>query len=417
MLPNRAFCAFPILEELALDSCHLLNIYGSPFQCLKRLKSLSLFGNNIEVLYGNSVNGLQNLVTLNISNNNIEYFQGSHILLTLVSLRSLSLSNNLLTELNLRPQGEIMIEELNIERNNVKLWEPPLFSFMFKLKKLGLAHNNITKLDNKMLHDIRHVRDVEFGWNQWDCSSCDLNNIHSLLHEHPPNCSKCFSCATPPELFGNDVRNVTLRDDDCSLEWYRVYVVPTLLCFMVATILASIAYRKRWYIMYAFLYLRVTINGYRRQRNSDDFLFDGFLSYHTSDGDWVRDVLLPKLESPPMQFRLCVAERDFIPGMQITENICRAIAHSRKSLFVISREFCRSRWCMFELSLAQHRLFESDLQDGLVFIKMNDVGESEMSSLLQYLTKSRTYVQIPEDGSSETLQNLFWLQLHAALKK
>ncbi|KAL1470330.1 hypothetical protein MTO96_040498 [Rhipicephalus appendiculatus] len=88
---------------------------------------------------------------------------------------------------------------------------------------------------------------------------------------------------------------------------------------------------------------------------------------------------------------------------------------SRTSLFVISREFCRSRWCMFELSLAQHRLFESDRPHGMVFIKKNDVDKSEMSTLLQYLTKTRTYVKIPPDGSSETLNNLFWLQLQAAL--
>ncbi|KAL1430316.1 hypothetical protein MTO96_015025 [Rhipicephalus appendiculatus] len=118
-----------------------------------------------------------------------------------------------------------------------------------------------------------------------------------------------------------------------------------------------------------------------------------------------------------MEFRMCVAERDFIPGMRITENICRAIAQSRTSLFVISREFCRSRWCMFELSLAQHRLFESDRPHGLVFIKKNDVAESDMTDLLRYLTKTRTYVQIPPDESSETIKNLFWLQLQAALEK
>ncbi|KAL1430358.1 hypothetical protein MTO96_015066 [Rhipicephalus appendiculatus] len=186
---------------------------------------------------------------------------------------------------------------------------------------------------------------------------------------------------------------------------------------MVSAVLVNIAYRRRWYIMYALLYLRVTIKRYRRQTHVGSFLWDGFLSYHASDADWVHEVLLQKLESPPMQFRLCIAERNFIPGLEITENICRAIAQSRMSLFVISREFCRSRWCMFELSLAQHRLFESDRQHGLVFIKKNDVDESEMSTLLQYLTKSRTYIQIPPDGSSDTLNNIFWLQLQRALEK
>ncbi|KAL1430320.1 hypothetical protein MTO96_015029 [Rhipicephalus appendiculatus] len=310
-----------------------------------------------------------------------------------------------------------MIEELNIEWNHVELWEPPLFSSMSQLKKLILAHNHIAQLDNKMLQDIRHVDDVDFGWNRWDCSTCDLNNLHSLLLKHPPKCRDCFSCATPLELYGQNVRNVPWREDDCGPpDYYRIYVVPGLLTFMVTALIINVAYRKRWYITYAFLYLKVAIKGYKRRRNGDTFLWDGFLSYHASDADWVREVLLQKLESPPMEFRLCVAERNFIPGIKITENICRAIAQSRTSLFVISREFYRSRWCMFELSLAQHRLFESDRQDSMVFIKKNDVDESEMSALLQYLTKSRTYVQIPQDGSSETLYNLFWLQLQAALE-
>ncbi|KAL1446917.1 hypothetical protein MTO96_044448 [Rhipicephalus appendiculatus] len=178
-----------------------------------------------------------------------------------------------------------------------------------------------------MLDDIRHVDNVDFGWNQWDCFTCDLNNLQTLLQKHPPKCSNCFSCAAPLDLFGQNVSDVTWREDDCGPpDYYRVYVVPGLLSFMVATILANVAYRKRWYIMYGFLYLKVTIKGYTRQRYVGSFLWDGFVSYHASDADWVLDVLLQKLESPPMQFRLCVAERDFIPGMEITENICRAIA-------------------------------------------------------------------------------------------
>ncbi|KAL1445396.1 hypothetical protein MTO96_045039 [Rhipicephalus appendiculatus] len=247
--------------------------------------------------------------------------------------------------------------------------------------------------------------------------SSHSGRILTLLQKHPPKCSNCFSCGTPLELYGRNVGNVTWREDDCGPpDYYRVYVVPGLLSFMVATVLLNVTYRKRWYIMYGLLYLKVTIKGYRRQRNVGSFLWDGFVSYHASDADWVRDVLLERLESPPMEFRLCVAERDFIPGMEITENICRAIAQSRTSLFVISREFCRSRWCMFELSMAQHRLFESDEPHGMVFIKKNDVDESDMSTVLQYLTKTRTYVQIPPDGSNETLNNLFWLQLQAALE-
>ncbi|KAL3248301.1 hypothetical protein MRX96_056563 [Rhipicephalus microplus] len=417
-LPNRAFCSFPMLEQLALDSCHLQDISGSPFICLALLKNLSMSGNNITSLSNNNIKGLRSLVNLDLSNNGISTFQGSHILSTLASLRTLSLAHNLLGKLDLYLRSKTMIEELNIEGNHVKVWEPPLFSRMLRLRHLSFARNDFTLLDSQMLRDIRHVDNVDFSWNRWDCFACDLNNIQTLLQKHKPKCSNCFSCATPLQLYGQNVSNVPWREDDCGPpDYYRLYAVPGLLSFMIATLLINIAYRKRWYIMYGLLYLKVTIKGYRRQRNVGSFLWDGFLSYHVSDADWVRDVVLQRLESPPMRFRLCVAERDFIPGIEITENIFRAITQSRTSLFVISREFCRSRWCMFELSLAQHRLFESDRQKGLVLVKKKDVGEADMSPLLQYLTKTRTYVEIPPAGSSEALKNLFWLQLQAALER
>ncbi|KAL1442285.1 hypothetical protein MTO96_046486 [Rhipicephalus appendiculatus] len=407
-----------MLEELSLDSCHLRDISGSPFECLLFLKNLSMSGNNITSLSDSNVKGLGSLVNLDVSHNRISNFQGSYILLTLVSLRTLSLAHNSLGKLDLYSRDKTLIEELNIEGNHVKLWETPLFSRMLHLKQLSFAHNDFTQLSSQMLHDIRHVDNVDFGWNRWDCFTCDIKNLQTLLQKHPPKCSNCSSCATPLGLHGEDVRKVRWREDDCGPpDYYGVFGVPSLLSFMAATLLVNIAYRNRWYIMYGLLYLKVTIKAHRRQRNIGSFLWDGFLSYHASDADWVRDVVLERLESPPMGFRLCVAERDFIPGMEITENICRAIAQSRTSLFVISREFCRSRWCMFELSLAQHRLFESDWQHGLVFIKKKDVDESDMSTLLQYLIKTRTYVEIPSGGSSEARENLFWLQLQAALEK
>ncbi|KAL1485392.1 hypothetical protein MTO96_031993 [Rhipicephalus appendiculatus] len=204
-----------MLEELALDSCHLRDISGSPFECLMLLRNLSMSGNNITSLSDNNVKGLGSLVNLDVSNNGISNFQGSYILLTLVSLRFLSLARNSLGKLDLYSGGETVIEELNIEGNHVKLWEPPLFSRMLHLKQLNFARNEFTLLDPQMLHDIRHVDNVDFGWNRWDCFTCNLNKLQTLLRKHPPKCSNCSSCATPLDLFGQNVIDVPWREDEC----------------------------------------------------------------------------------------------------------------------------------------------------------------------------------------------------------
>lgn len=200
------------------------------------------------------------------------------------------------------------------------------------------------------------------------------------------------------------------------LDFYALVGVPLILAVLMISVIGYGLHRKRWYLMYALLYLRVKITTYKRQsQGSGRFLWDAFLCYHISDASWVRNILLVRLESPPIRYRVCVAERDFIPGIPIAENICRCISQSRVSLFVVSEGFCRSRWCMFELTLAQHRLFESERDEHIVFVQKNRVDEAQMGPMLSFLTKWRTYIDVPPPGSDERLQGLFWLKLQAAL--
>lgn len=195
-----------------------------------------------------------------------------------------------------------------------------------------------------------------------------------------------------------------------------VVAVPLILSAMFLSLLSYTIYRSRWYITYFLLYLRVSINGYRRFRAADQFEWNAFLSYHSSVSMWVKEALLPALEAPGMNFSICIADRDFVPGVTITENICRSIARSRKSLFLINQEFCQSRWCMFEVSLAQHRLFEEERDHQIVFLRKGTLNEDDISPTLSFLLRTRTYIVIPDDDATESTKDMFWLQLKAALQ-
>ena len=52
------------------------------------------------------------------------------------------------------------------------------------------------------------------------------------------------------------------------------------------------------------------------------------------------------------KLKLFVASRDFEPGKLITANINSAITTSAKTVFVISKSFLRSSWCLEEFSMA-----------------------------------------------------------------
>ena len=54
--------------------------------------------------------------------------------------------------------------------------------------------------------------------------------------------------------------------------------------------------------------------------------------------------------------KLCLHERDFVPGRGIASNIVEAIVASRKVILVISRKYATSSWCQYEVQVALAQL-------------------------------------------------------------
>ncbi|KAH6929730.1 hypothetical protein HPB50_005328 [Hyalomma asiaticum] len=417
-LRDADFCPFPKLQLLDLSSCSIKQLHGSPFVCLQDLRVLDMHSNQIATISGEAYLGLKRLEILNLRNNNISTLSGDAIFRNLGSLVSLDLSFNQVKNLEGFSAGAASLNLLDLTGNRISQWRPPFFSDMRGLRNLSLSSNLIYTIDNGALQDIEHVTTVNISDNPWDCGSCLLNNLHELLNSSAKLSADGVLCREPERYVNFRAVDVEWNSGVCGpMDFYTAVWVPLLFTTLVSTVVGYGLYTKRWYMMYALLYLRVKINNYKRQSHSGRFMWDAFLCYHTSDASWTRSVLLAKLESPPMRYRVCVAERDFIPGIAIAENICRCISQSRVSLFVLSAEFCRSRWCMFELMLAQHRLFESDRYEHIVFIKKGPIDQSEMCPLLSYLTTSRTYIEVPETGGDERRQDLFWLQVQEALQQ
>ena len=80
--------------------------------------------------------------------------------------------------------------------------------------------------------------------------------------------------------------------------------------------------------------------------------FDVFVCYKfDTDNGYVVNVILKNLEEmcePPL--KLCVHERDFIPGLHIKDNIKYAITKSNSAIIVMSQAFIDSDWCQEEFA-------------------------------------------------------------------
>jgi tetratricopeptide (TPR) repeat protein len=82
-----------------------------------------------------------------------------------------------------------------------------------------------------------------------------------------------------------------------------------------------------------------------------NFVYDVFISYSHNDADWVKDWLLPRLESAGLS--VCIDYRDFTLGLPALDNMADAAVKSSKTLFVMTPNWTLSEFSQFEVLVTQ----------------------------------------------------------------
>ena len=88
--------------------------------------------------------------------------------------------------------------------------------------------------------------------------------------------------------------------------------------------------------------------------NNKEYVFDAFISCTREGAKWTKKYLLPKLENQGTGFKFCIAQRDFIVGKTIIDNIIDTINQSRKTILLVDETFIKSKWCQEELLLSHY---------------------------------------------------------------
>ncbi|XP_061176050.1 toll-like receptor 4 [Saccostrea echinata] len=142
------------------------------------------------------------------------------------------------------------------------------------------------------------------------------------------------------------------------------------------------------------------------------YKYDAFISHADEDRDFVISKMLPMLESKG-NLKLCLHFRDFVPGYDIAENISTAINQSRYTVFVLSPEFVKSYWCMFELRMAQMESFYERAGEEMLFVVLYKVlSHPQIPLHLRELMDKKSYIEYPKDDPEE---KDFWSNIHSTL--
>ena len=334
---------FPRLKYLAFSRCYCSWI-GTDF-LVSTIETLHLdqnyLGEMFATKYGlEAINKLVNLKLLNLSTNGInslwpDLFRHQEKLETL----DLSFNN---------------IENLNLTVGNLT-----------KLRTLNLQHNSIHMLQRHLRHLLVDNADRTRQPFQVDLRnnsitySCD--NLHFLqwLYKYRANMTKFSEIVFVGEggqlisadTFLAEIHNFPRK---CKTYTWEIVVGSVGVFVFVCITVGALVYKKRWKLQYLFYMTKKRYFGYRRLEDDtvyEIYKYDAFISYSDDNIRFIQDKVIPELEGK--QLRLCVHQRDFLPGMPISDNIIEAIQTSRRTVVLLCNSFLKKKWCIYEFNMAR----------------------------------------------------------------
>jgi hypothetical protein len=222
-----------------------------------------------------------------------------------------------------------------------------------------------------------------------------------------------YKCEYPESYKGTPLKDFHMSPLSCNTALLIVTIGATMLALTAIVTFLCIYFDLPWYLRMVCQWTQTR----HRARNvpleklQGSLQYHAFISYSEHDSAWVKSELVPCLEKE--NIRICLHERNFVPGKSIVENIINCIEKSYKSIFVLSPNFVQSEWCHYELYFAHHNLFHEG-SNNLILILLEPIPQNSIPSKyhkLKALMTQRTYLEWPTEKNK---RGLFWANIRAA---
>ncbi|OWF54527.1 Toll-like receptor 2 type-2 [Mizuhopecten yessoensis] len=427
-IDTQVFSNLVLLRNLSLRQMNpLTKIDGNAFVS-KTLESLQLEITESKVIknHPGSYHFFQNcsgLTRLSVKNLNLKAFNENELnllFLPLVNLEELELIDCGLTQIGF--VGKFPeLRRLNLHKNYISYWDANIFIHKRNFEHIDFSRNHIAMLKKSDFPDKiwRKTPSIDLHGNPFDCTYglCGFRHWVSDNYNKLKGYPEQYFCESPDNLKGIQLYSWSPTDEECrkpekqnngSVLMEAGIIVGSVV--VVACIIGVVIYRKRWNIKH-YIYLMRSRKGYESLPDGEAYIYDAFVAYHYTDRPWIVSHLLPYLESQK-KLRLCLHERDFIPGNFIADNILNNIESSRKVIVVLSNNFARSEWCQFEATTAYRRVV-SDGVSSVVLILLEEISARNVNSVLGNLLQTMTYIDWTNKDAGRAL---FWSRLDDSLK-
>ncbi|BFZ00803.1 hypothetical protein BsWGS_03841 [Bradybaena similaris] len=417
-----------IVKELDLSCSYLPIVEMGSFVHLPELSYLNLRSSFVRLIIPPD-SSLTSLRTLVLGSNYIDYssYQMGSNFKGLPNLIDLDLSDNDMAALTEELFGGIdKLEYLRLNRNLFSDFIANI-SHLQHLKLLNLSKTGLPCLPEHVRTHINQLSTARPGEIRVDMSGCpiqcDCFNLEFLkwMTSSPAFDSNFggYKCRYPDTSVNyiadryEEILHQLTRECAHNYPMFLVILAGTLMLFCL--VVGMVIYRFRWDIRYLYYaaYLKVTENN--KKDNNHPFKWDVFPIYDSEDSGFVEERLIKELQHRSLE--LLVHKKDFVAGRLTVSNIVMAVAKSRKTLVVLTRNLLQSKWCKYEIRMAATEAAHTG-RPVLVFLLKEDIPSRELNWELHRHIKNNTYLTYPcqKDEGDEEIMKLFYDKLAHDLK-
>uniref|UniRef100_A0A0B7BBF9 TIR domain-containing protein n=2 Tax=Arion vulgaris TaxID=1028688 RepID=A0A0B7BBF9_9EUPU len=427
---NEFLLDIDIRNEIQYLDMSCSDIYQFNFQSLNRLQKLTFLNFRKSFTYSLQPpeTDMSSLKFLLLGSNFLGEYFSSLPLFRMSNLTHIDMSENRIANLHKTFFNNLeKLEYIRLDGNMLSSFDVTI-SHLTQLKRISLNGTEVSKLPNHVRSHIDHVNKVNPGQIKIDMVGCpiqcDCFNLDFLkwmvnspaFDKNFTGGYKCkYSDASLKYIGDGYKETIYVLDRECAKNYPMFLVILAATFLLLSAVIGTIIYRLRWKIRYLYYaaYLKVT----KKQKNDDvkEFAYDVFLSYDSDDQIFVTRILAKELENRGL--RLLIHGRDFVAGTYIASNIVMAVAESRKTLVILTRNLIQSPWCNYEIQMATMEAVHTG-RSVLLFLLKENIPTRELDLELVRYIRNNTYMPYPnmEDEEDEDVMRQFYDKLVHDLK-
>lgn len=225
------------------------------------------------------------------------------------------------------------LKELLLSGNKIKFIPSKWKSS--SLQSLTLDGNSFGLISMESFREMPQLSRLRAGNNPYHCT-CELHAfIQDTMSKEKVNLTDWpwnYKCYHPEAFLNTLISKYFPSQVACDIRLVVIISVATTAAVIFILVIICYIFDLPWYTKATYQIIRAKYRARQEKAagESETFTYHAFISYSHFDAEWVREHLLPCLENNKNPYRLCIHERDFMPGKWIIDNIIENIENSHK---------------------------------------------------------------------------------------